>query len=67
MIIGSATIVQQLIEMNLIDEYQILLFPVVLGDGKPLFKRQKNAVNLKLRQMKKYDNGVLLLTYSNGN
>lgn len=63
-IIGSASIIQKLTELKLIDEYKILLFPVVLGDGKPLFNRQKNAVNLNLRQTKKYNNGVLLLTYS---
>lgn len=64
MIIGSASVVQKLTEMKLIDEYKILLFPVVLGAGKPLFKGNENALNLKLTHSKKYSNGVLSLTYS---
>lgn len=65
MIIGSASIVQKLTEMKLIDEYKFLLFPVILGGGKPLFKEQPDKLNLKLTQSKAYKNGVLILTYSN--
>ncbi|WPR75990.1 dihydrofolate reductase family protein [Algoriphagus sp. NG3] len=64
MIIGSASIVQSLTEKKLIDEYKFLLFPVILGDGKPLFKNTKEELGLKLIHSKIYRNGVLLLTYS---
>lgn len=64
MVIGSASIVQRLTEMKLIDEYKILLFPVVLGGGKPLFKELKDELHLKLTHSKTYNNGVLILTYS---
>lgn len=38
LVIGSASIVQQLTNLGLIDEYHLLLHPVVLGNGKPLFR-----------------------------
>src|ERR1700681_380122 len=38
LIYGSASIVQQLTNLGLIDEYQILVLPAILGGGKPLFK-----------------------------
>lgn len=65
MIIGSASIVQRLTEEKLIDEYKLLLFPVVLGGGKPLFKELKAELKLSLIHSKAYKNGVLILTYSN--
>ncbi len=64
MIIGSASIVQKLTKMKLIDEYKILLFPVILGGGKPLFKELKDELYLKLTHSKTYNNGVMILTYS---
>ncbi len=64
MLIGSASIVQKLTKIKLIDEYKILLFPVVLGGGKPLFKKLEDELPLKLIHSKTYNNGVLLLTYS---
>src|SRR5438270_2965882 len=45
-IYGSASIVQTLTNLGLIDEYQLLVHPVVLGSGKPLFKNIKDRVNL---------------------
>ncbi len=38
LLVGSANIVQQLTNLGLIDEYHLLIHPVVLGSGKPLFK-----------------------------
>src|SRR6266496_142345 len=43
-IYGSASIVQALTNLGLIDEYQLLVHPVVLGGGKPLFKDIQNQV-----------------------
>lgn len=43
-IIGSASMVQQLTDEKLIDEYYFLLFPVVLGEGKPLFDKISNKI-----------------------
>src|SRR5258708_23875943 len=48
MIYGSASIVQTLMNHGLIDEYQLLVHPVVLGSGKPLFKNINDRINLKI-------------------
>ncbi len=62
-IYGSASIVQALTNFGLIDEYQLLVHPVVLGDGKPLFKDIKDRVNLKLVKTKTHHSGVVGLYY----
>ena len=62
-IYGSASIVQALTNLGLIDEYQLLVHPLVLGDGKPLFQNIKDKVNLKLVQTKTHPSGVVVLTY----
>jgi dihydrofolate reductase len=62
-ILGSGTIVRQLSNLGLIDEYQLMVVPVLLGDGKYLFK-DVNRMNMKLagtRVFKK--SGRVLLTY----
>jgi len=62
-IYGSASIVQALTNLGLIDEYQLLVYPVVLGGGKPLFKDINHKVNLKLVQTKTHPSGVVVLYY----
>jgi dihydrofolate reductase len=64
LIYGSATIVQQLTSLGLIDEYQVLVHPVVLGGGKSLFENAK--AGLKLVSAKPFSSGVVLLTYERG-
>lgn len=63
LIVGSASIVQQLTNFGLIDEYHLLLHPVVLGTGKALFKNIDNRKTLKLTGSKKFSNGVVGLFY----
>ncbi|GCE49963.1 dihydrofolate reductase [Thermosporothrix hazakensis] len=60
---GSISLIQALTELGLIDEYQILVHPVVLGGGKPLFPESKNRVKLQLVETKTHPSGVVLLTY----
>src|SRR5712692_7193894 len=62
-IYGSASIVRALTNLGLIDEYQLLVHPVVLGSGKPLFQDIKNQVKLKLVNSKTHPSGVVLLFY----
>jgi dihydrofolate reductase len=47
-IYGSASIVQTLTNLDLVDRYQLLVFPVVLGSGKPLFHDISHRVKLSL-------------------
>jgi dihydrofolate reductase len=61
-ILGNGTIVQQLANFGLIDEYQLLVVPVVLGVGKSLFKDVKK-MNLKLLDARTFRNGIVLLRY----
>ncbi len=61
---GSANAVQGLTRMGLIDEYQLLVHPVFLGDGKRLFERMQQPTNLKLSRTQTYRNGVNVLYYA---
>jgi dihydrofolate reductase len=61
-ILGSGTIVQQLANLGLIDEYQLMVVPVVLGAGKCLFKDVKE-MNLKLLEARSFKNGIVSLRY----
>ncbi|HEY6284384.1 MAG TPA: dihydrofolate reductase family protein [Ktedonobacteraceae bacterium] len=63
MIFGSGTIVNQLTNLGLIDEYQLMVNPVILGKGKPLFKDIKDRMNMKLVKTKTFNNGIVLLQY----
>ena len=61
LIYGSASLVQTLTNLGLIDEYQILVYPVILGSGKPLWSGIKDQVKLKLVNTKTHPSGVVVL------
>lgn len=60
---GSISIVQQLTRMRLIDEYQLMVHPVALGRGRPLFD---DRVELELTKSEQLSSGVVVLTYRPG-
>jgi dihydrofolate reductase len=62
-IFGSGTIVQQLTNFGLIDEYRLIVNPLILGKGKPLFKDIKKKLNLRLINTRIFKNGNVLLCY----
>jgi dihydrofolate reductase len=62
-ILGSGSIVSQLTQANLIDEYRIIINPVILGGGKPEFKGHINRKQLKLTDIKQFKSGVVILYY----
>lgn len=62
-ILGSGSIVSQLTQLGLIDEYRIIVNPVILGSGKPLFSGLDRRYRLKLVKSKPYLNGNILLSY----
>ncbi len=62
-IMGSGSIVSQLAQEGLIDEYQIVVNPIVLGNGRTLFEGVKNKIDLKLIKTRTFKNGNVLLTY----
>lgn len=62
-ILGSGSIVTQLAEENLIDVYQLMINPVILGAGRSLFEGIKKPPQLKLIENKTFKSGIILLTY----
>jgi dihydrofolate reductase len=62
MIFGSGSIVNQLARLGCIDEYQLMLNPLVLGQGKTLFDNSQQ-MSLQLVSSQPFRNGVVQLTY----
>ena len=62
-ILGSGSIVSQLAQAGLIDEYQIVVKPVALGEGRTLFDGIKQKLSLKLTKTRSFTNGNVLLSY----
>jgi dihydrofolate reductase len=60
-IFGSGSIVSTLTQLGLIDDYRMIVNPVVLGSGQPLFKDMAKPANLKLLRTKTFKTGVVLL------
>jgi dihydrofolate reductase len=62
-ILGSGSIVSQLAEENLIDEYQLALNPITLGKGRTMFDGIKQRLALKLTKSRAFGNGTVMLWY----
>lgn len=65
-ILGSGSIVSQLTQARLIDEYQVVVIPVVLGLGRTLFETVRDKLDLKLTKSKSFTNGNVVLWYERG-
>jgi dihydrofolate reductase len=62
-VLGSGELVQTLVEHDLVDEYFLALYPIVLGNGKRLFRESEHAKKLELVDSKVTTTGGVLLTY----
>lgn len=62
-IMGSGTIVSQLTAAQLIDEYQLVVNPIVLGAGRTLFEGVSDKLSLELTNSKTFGNGNVVLWY----
>ncbi len=62
-ILGSGSIVSQLAQEGLIDEFQVMVNPVVLGKGRTMFDGVEKKLNLKLTRTRVFGNGNVLLCY----
>jgi len=62
-LLGSGSIVTQFADQGLIDEYQIMVDPVVIGDGTPILKGIMHRLDLKLTRTRTFKSGVVLLCY----
>ncbi len=62
-IMGSGSIVSRLAQEGLIDEYQIVVTPVVLGEGRTMFEGVKGKMNLRLTRTRSFGNGNVFVCY----
>lgn len=62
-VFGSANLLATLMQADLVDEHRIMVNPVILGKGTPLFKSSKDKLDLKLVKTRTFGNGNVLLCY----
>lgn len=63
-ILGSGSIVKQLAAAGLIDDYQLMVCPVILGSGRTLFDGIPGRPTLNLANSRDFDNGKVFLHYT---
>jgi dihydrofolate reductase len=63
LVAGSATLVRSLIEHDLVDELRLMVFPVLLGQGKRLFPEGETKHSLRLADAKTVGDGISLVRY----
>lgn len=61
--VGSPSLIVSLTELDLIDEYQICIHPVIAGKGLPLFRSISDRIILKLLKTKTFTGGAIVLYY----
>jgi dihydrofolate reductase len=61
--IGSRSLIIQLLKLNLIDEFQLCIHPMVEGNGLPLFEDINDRIIFKLVKNKTFKNGAIILYY----
>ena len=65
--VGSRSLIIQLINLGLIDEFQLCIHPVVAGKGLPLFENINDTTIFKLVKNKTFQNGAIILYYQPNN
>jgi dihydrofolate reductase len=60
---GGARFVQSLSRLRLVDEYRLVILPVALGNGLPLFKDLPNPLRVELEEAKSFPDGTLINVY----
>jgi dihydrofolate reductase len=60
---GSPSLIVALTQLEIVDEYQLMVHPVILGSGLPLFKNIRDSIDLKLLKTKTFGCGAVALYY----
>lgn len=60
---GGGSLITTFMNLDLVDEFQIAVYPIILGAGKPLFKDIDHRVPLKLIEAKGFEGGVMFYKY----
>jgi dihydrofolate reductase len=64
LVAGSGELVQTLLDDGLVDEWRLMVFPIIVGQGKHLFSEQRDMSELKLKDFKTIGpDGIVVLTY----
>jgi dihydrofolate reductase len=63
LILGSGVLIQSLIRQNIVDQYVLLIHPLILGSGRRLFADSRDVTRLRLVDTKTTTTGVLIATY----
>ena len=63
LVFGSADLVSTLMRSDLVDEYRLMVFPIIVGSGKGLFGGGTDTTALELVGMETFGSGVVVLTY----
>jgi dihydrofolate reductase len=63
LVIGSGDLAQTLIDNDLVDEYRLMIYPIVVGGGKRLFRNGNSLAKLMLADSKTSTKGLVILTY----
>lgn len=64
LVAGSRTLVHELMERGLVDEYRLMVFPVVLGSGRRIFPETEAKTVVGLSDVRTFESGVVLQTYT---
>ena len=63
---GSISLARQLLDLGMVDELRLWLYPVVVGSGRRLFSDEHEMRDLTLLESRSFTNGVVLLRYARG-
>ena len=63
-VFGSGSIVSQLTQHGLIDEYHLVVNPIFLGNGRPLLTDVSKSLRLKLLKAREFKSGCVMLNYA---